>query len=210
MPKVSEEHKRQREQEILHAAKKVFIRKGFERTTMKDVVDESGFSRGGVYMYFSDTEEMYHRIIDQETNEALLTIKNKLNSSASIWTILEEFLNQLEFLPFKDENSMVPVQWEYAISSLRQSKRKQFVSNRFTDIHVFFTSLLNEGVSRKEFTPIQSTSVIALVLIGMIDSISLYSQLSNDEVGKSDEQIKAIKIYLKSALNLDGVDTDTM
>lgn len=210
MPKVSEEHKRQREKEILDAAKKVFIRKGFERTTMKDVVDESGFSRGGVYMYFSDTEEMYKRIIDQETNEELLMIKNKLNSSSSIWTILEEYLNKLEFPSLKSENSMVSVQWEYAISSLRNSKHEQFVSNRFTDIHAFFTSLLNEGVSRKEFKPIQSTSVIALVLIGMIDSISLYSQLFNDEIGKPHEQITAIKIYLKSALDLDVVDTVIM
>lgn len=70
-PKVTKEHKDKRQAEILEAAKTVFKRKGFELTTMKDVVEESGFSRGGVYLYFSSTEEMFRRIIETGLDEGL-------------------------------------------------------------------------------------------------------------------------------------------
>ena len=41
MPKVSEEHKEQRKHQILMAAMEVFKRKGYEKATVKDIVEET-------------------------------------------------------------------------------------------------------------------------------------------------------------------------
>ena len=38
-----------RKKEILDAAKKVFLRKGFADTVMEDIIVETSLSRGGVY-----------------------------------------------------------------------------------------------------------------------------------------------------------------
>ncbi len=93
-PKVTKEHKDKRQAKILEAAKTVFKRKGFELTTMKDVVEESGFSRGGVYLYFSSTEEMFRRIIETGLDEGL----RKLDKSAvhqSVWASISSYLDEL-------------------------------------------------------------------------------------------------------------------
>ena len=52
--KVGESRKR----EIREAAKVCFLNKGFQNTTMEDVITEIGMSRGGVYHHYSSTNEM--------------------------------------------------------------------------------------------------------------------------------------------------------
>ena len=54
MPKVSDEHKELRIQQILLAASEVFKSKGYEQATLKDIVEEAGMSRGWIYLYFKD------------------------------------------------------------------------------------------------------------------------------------------------------------
>lgn len=47
-----------RKKEIREAAKKCFLTKGFQSTTMEDVITEIGMSRGGVYHHYASTNEM--------------------------------------------------------------------------------------------------------------------------------------------------------
>lgn len=47
-----------RKKEIREAAKRCFLTKGFQSTTMEDVITEIGMSRGGVYHHYASTNEM--------------------------------------------------------------------------------------------------------------------------------------------------------
>ena len=49
----------QKRQYILETARKVFAEKGFKRVTMKDIVEACDISRGGLYLYFNSTEEVF-------------------------------------------------------------------------------------------------------------------------------------------------------
>ena len=47
-----------RKKEIREAAKRCFLTKGFQSTTMEDVITEIGMSRGGVYHHYASTNKM--------------------------------------------------------------------------------------------------------------------------------------------------------
>ena len=47
-----------KKREIREAAKRCFLDKGFQNTTMEDVITEIGMSRGGVYHHYASTTEM--------------------------------------------------------------------------------------------------------------------------------------------------------
>ena len=49
-----------RKLEILEAAKKCFLEKGFQNTTMEDVIEKVSLSKGGVYYYYGSTYEMIY------------------------------------------------------------------------------------------------------------------------------------------------------
>jgi AcrR family transcriptional regulator len=58
MPKVSDEHREQRRQQILDAAMRSFASKGFDDTVMSDIFAEAGLSAGAVYGHFEGKREI--------------------------------------------------------------------------------------------------------------------------------------------------------
>ena len=49
-----------RKLEILEAAKTCFLEKGFQNTTMEDVIEKVSLSKGGVYYHYGSTYEMIY------------------------------------------------------------------------------------------------------------------------------------------------------
>jgi AcrR family transcriptional regulator len=62
MPKISEEKRRTRQSQILDAATRCFVREGFHRTSMEDIVRESGLSPGAIYCYFRSKHDIVEAI----------------------------------------------------------------------------------------------------------------------------------------------------
>ncbi|MEZ4702368.1 MAG: helix-turn-helix domain-containing protein [Rhodothermales bacterium] len=54
-----QEEKERRRSEIIDAAERVFAQKGFDKATMADVADEARLSRGLIYFYFKDKDDLY-------------------------------------------------------------------------------------------------------------------------------------------------------
>jgi TetR/AcrR family acrAB operon transcriptional repressor len=53
----------EREAQILRAATAVITRQGYDKTTMSDIADEAGVSRGTVYLYFKGKEELFEALL---------------------------------------------------------------------------------------------------------------------------------------------------
>lgn len=71
MPKVSEEHRTARREQIIDAMLRCVAREGFHKTTMADVLAESGLSAGSVYLYFTGKDELIQAITELVAGEGL-------------------------------------------------------------------------------------------------------------------------------------------
>ena len=58
MPKVSQQYRDARRDQILNAARRCFLRDGFHATSMQDLFAEAGLSSGAVYRYFASKDEV--------------------------------------------------------------------------------------------------------------------------------------------------------
>ncbi len=58
MPRVTVEHKEGRREEILDAATTCFASRGFQGTSMGDIIEASGLSTGAIYSYFKSKREI--------------------------------------------------------------------------------------------------------------------------------------------------------
>lgn len=68
-------------QRILDAAKKLFAQKGYERTTIQDILDElEDLSKGAIYHHFKNKEAMLYALVDSD-NERLLPQANQEDGS---------------------------------------------------------------------------------------------------------------------------------
>ncbi|HCE13156.1 MAG TPA: TetR family transcriptional regulator, partial [Enterococcus sp.] len=52
-PVKAKDKKQQKGESIIESAKVVFSKKGLIDATMKDLIEECGISRGGIYLYFN-------------------------------------------------------------------------------------------------------------------------------------------------------------
>jgi AcrR family transcriptional regulator len=59
VPKVSEEHRTARREEILDAARRCFGRYGYEGATVARLEEETGLSRGAIFNYFANKEDLF-------------------------------------------------------------------------------------------------------------------------------------------------------
>jgi AcrR family transcriptional regulator len=58
VPKISEEYRTARRSEIARAALRCFARKGFDATSMADIIAESGLSAGAIYGHYKSKNEL--------------------------------------------------------------------------------------------------------------------------------------------------------
>ena len=63
MPKVSEEHKERRREQILEAAQRVFAHHGYEGATVTRLEGETGLSRGAIFSYFENKEALFVALV---------------------------------------------------------------------------------------------------------------------------------------------------
>ncbi len=65
MPKVSQQHRDARREQILAAARRCFLRDGFHATSMQDLFAEAGLSAGAVYNYFAGKDDVIVAIAEE-------------------------------------------------------------------------------------------------------------------------------------------------
>src|SRR5215472_18519433 len=56
----------ERQQQFLDAAAALIIRQGYDKTTMRDIAEEAGTSRGTVYLYLKGKEELFEALLYRE------------------------------------------------------------------------------------------------------------------------------------------------
>ena len=69
MPKVSQQHRDARREQILSAARRCFLRDGFHATSMQDLFAEAGLSSGAVYGYFTGKDDVIIAIAEENMRD---------------------------------------------------------------------------------------------------------------------------------------------
>ncbi|PZA08962.1 MULTISPECIES: TetR/AcrR family transcriptional regulator [unclassified Meiothermus] len=84
MPRVSEEHRIERKDQILQAAARCFAREGFHATSMAEVIAESGLSAGSVYRYYKSKDELIAAIVERYMSSRIADFMQINQSSADL------------------------------------------------------------------------------------------------------------------------------
>lgn len=67
--------KEERRQQILKAARDIFVKRGYHQTTIDDIVAEAGVARGTYYLYFEDKRAVLADLIDRFAAQITMAIQ---------------------------------------------------------------------------------------------------------------------------------------
>jgi AcrR family transcriptional regulator len=120
MPKVTLQYQEARKNQIIQAAIECFLRKGFHRTSMQDIVSESGLSPGAIYLYFKSKEEIIKTIADirhSREKEIISDVIRLHKADKSMDHLVETFFYALFDPSIKKERILGVQLWGEALSN---------------------------------------------------------------------------------------------
>lgn len=78
--------------QILSAAKLVFGRFGFAKTTLDDVANAVGMKKASLYYYYESKEELFKDVVKSETDELINELENKIFTTNNVHNQLIAFI----------------------------------------------------------------------------------------------------------------------
>jgi AcrR family transcriptional regulator len=204
-PIISEQHREERKLIILNAAKEVFISKGFNGATIQDIINHSGVSRGGVYTYFANTEEIFIELLKSRDSEDILDIDLLYQKAETSWEVLILVLDQIETTIENQSDLLVPAIYEYYFTIGWQTKNHlPLLEKRIEQAKDSFAAILNKGKAAGEFSPLLPVEDIARTIITFCDGIYLSSFHLGPGKAALKNQFKVFRTYLASILKKGG------
>ncbi len=97
MPKVSEEHKERRREQILDGARRCFAQYGYENATVARLEEETGLSRGAIFNYFPNKAALFvalavetsRRVTDIWLNEGFRAVLDAIVAEDPDWLAVQ-------------------------------------------------------------------------------------------------------------------------
>ena len=150
-PKMPQEHRDFRRQQILNAAWECFAEKGYQETTIRVISERMNLSTGIIYSYFKGKDELLeaiHTCSMDNKKKVVDKIRQKDTAREAINELFKQFFNSY---PMKDLKKGVQADirfWSEAVK--RKNFRKIFIS-QYNYIQKIITQSVREGVKSGEF-----------------------------------------------------------
>lgn len=140
----------QKKRFILETARKVFMEKGYKNVTMKDIVEACEISRGGLYLYFGSTAEIFMEVLKMETEEADDVFSDSITEDATAADILTLFLKEQKKELLRKKNNLTVATYEYYFGE-NVPKRENILKRQFDSAVKIIEKLIEAGVENGEF-----------------------------------------------------------
>ena len=153
MPKVSEEYKEIKRQELLTSAMACFAEKGYQSATIDDIVAHSGMSKGAVYNYFSSKEEIYLTLLDQTTQKSFKALRNEIGKKSSAKEKLGNIFDTYSDICHTDQSwqNRQRVQIEFYMHASRNEELNERMRDRGRTFRNLLVEIIDEGKRTGEF-----------------------------------------------------------
>ena len=107
----------QKKRYIVEKAREVFVEKGFKKVTMKDIVEACDISRGGLYLYFENTSQIFMEVLRMESEEADDVFSDSITEDATAADILLLFLKEQKKELLRKKNTLTQATYEFYFDS---------------------------------------------------------------------------------------------
>lgn len=139
----------QKKRFIVETARKVFVEKGFKKVTMKDIVEACEISRGGLYLYFENTSQIFLEVMRLESEEADDVFSDSITEDATAADILLLFLQEQKKELLRRNNTLTQAIYEFYFEN-ELSKKDNILKKQFDSAVKIIEKLIETGVENGE------------------------------------------------------------
>jgi AcrR family transcriptional regulator len=170
---------------LLRVATRLFARHGFEGTSVQDIVDAAGVTKGAMYHYYGSKDdllyEVYHQLLTMQTSRLTEIVKGQGNTeerlrAAAVDVVVSSLENLDELIVFFRSLHMLPEDRQTQVRAERRAYQDQF------------RGLVEEGMSTGLFRTKVSADVVVHYYLSAVNQLGSWFRpdgpLTANQVGE--------------------------
>ncbi len=181
MPKVVPEYKQEARNRIERVAQEAFAEKGYDQTTMEDIGNRLGVSKGALYLYFKSKEELFETICETRQH----TLRQMLRASLKKGNLIESSLYFFDAITAQHSEYPIDLTFELIAEAARNERLKTILREDYDQRLEMLTRFLQEqrlnGLLRDDVDVYFLSENLSALFNGLIIALIL---------GKDQEEVK--------------------
>ncbi|HEV8338795.1 MAG TPA: TetR/AcrR family transcriptional regulator [bacterium] len=189
---------------IVAAATRLFARRGFAETSMRQIAEAAGVSKAAIYHHFRDKDRLYRSLLEEAIESLTAAMKRVLDDGPAAAALARAVALHLQFAAGGADLVRVLVAEE-----LRADPRKRFgnvVARHREEELAIFQTVLERGIARGEFKPVDP--VLSAQALSAVIHVLDVGMLSADQPLPVSETVANMMDVLLNGLGATGVPKD--
>lgn len=126
------------------------MEKGFKKVTMKDIVEACDISRGGLYLYFENTSQIFSEVLKLESEETDDVFSKNIDENATAVDILLLFFKEQKKEILKRKDTLTQAIYEFYFENYNLPKKDNVLKKQFDSAVKVIEKLIEIGVENDE------------------------------------------------------------
>ena len=182
-----------RKDEILSVAYNLFITKGYDNTSVDEIIEKVNIAKGTFYYFFTSKEEMLDEVINKMINEEIIEAKKVVLMPIPIEQKVVGIVTSLR--PKSNELNIVE-----ALNNENNIKMHMKYNKRIIDeATIILKDVVLEGIDKEVFN-----------CTNIEERIKLLLKMSNDTFDDNNFTNKDVEVYIDMVEKLLGANPGTM
>ena len=169
---------------LLDAAEQVFIERGFHATSVDEVAEAAGFSKGAVYSNFESKDELFLAVLDRRVDSRALAIEGQIATDRPLEEQAVE-AGAAFFSVFLEQKAWSLLLMEFATYAARQPALRERFDARNQRIRDAMVELIDSHLDALGLEAPLPTDELAGILFALGDGIILEHLTSEKGVPES-------------------------
>lgn len=183
----------ERKQELLKIAYNMFLMKGYDNTSIDDIINEAKIAKGTYYYYFESKETTLEEVINMMINDEVTSAKEILKMPISIPEKLVRIITSLS--PKKNEQEI-----QNTLNKKDNIVMHEKINNRIIEEAVpLLEQVVMEGIENKIFNCTHIKERLKMLLI-----------MSNELFDNDEPNMNQVEVFIDTAEKMLGAKEGTL
>lgn len=191
-----EESKQQTRKELLEVASEMFAEQGFYSTSVDQIAEEAGYSKGAIYSNFGSKDDLFLSVFKENQKEDL----QHLEIIAEEYSSLDEFIQKIEQNHQQERNENQDwsiLKLEFLLYAMRDATVSKKLAPILQDSRSQMTNILKRFYQTKEQKHVVSIDKLAFLLLSLDIGIGIQSYVDEESIPEN-VFAEGLKLLLKA------------
>jgi AcrR family transcriptional regulator len=183
MPKVSSDYEQAQKKRIIEGAARIFAEYGYRQTTMDQICHSLELSKGAIYIYFKNKEELFILTMDYIFEKRYALLSSAYEETDPLPVRFKKLLDHTGSIAKSDDNYIFNrLSVEGFLESDRISGLQLVKTNSYNRTYKLLYDLLTKGRDTEQINPKLDIHSMIIVMMATLDGLMMHSLVQGREL----------------------------